>query len=342
MSSAGNVALAGRPFGGIRLDVRRQLVETDRHLLDERFVIALFFDEHVDHRQDKGHVRPRLDRIPLIRLGRRLGEARIEVDQLAPAAVSLDQVDGVGGDEGFGAIGAAHDDEVGIEDIRGRIGAEGSAETLNVGSEAEGGMTNRIRRAVALGQHQEEVLLKALGGDEHRTGAAVFIADLGQVLRHQVEGLLPGGAAPFPFPPFSFANQGVFQAVGVVDGLDPGIAAGTEHVAALHVVGIGVEFVDHPVADPGDDAALVDAHLAAGEDGFIRQLGDLSDFAGFRQGPQDLDLGTYRHSRQGTGGEPQEAAPAQLFVKQARHVDLLFFHAKKRGEADPLPCDADG
>ena len=310
-------ALLGGPLRGVGGNVRDELVEADRHLLHEILVVALFGDNDVDHGENEGHVGPGLDRIPLIGLGRGLGKARIEINQLAHPAVALEQVDGVGGNEGFAAIGAAHDNVIGVENIGGRIGAEGGGEALNVRGETERCVAQGVGRTVTFRHLVEEVVLEGpLGRGENHAGARVLLGDLVKILADQIEGLVPACPPPLPLAALTDPDQRILEAVGIIDHLGPGIAAGAKHGPALDgEIGIGVELVDHPVAHPGDDAAFVDAHAAAGEDILGRQGGDRPDLALLGQGPQDLDLGADCHPGEGAGGDPDKAAATQFFFK---------------------------
>ena len=308
------VALFFGPLGGIGFQVRLQLFEADRPLGHKGCVVPSLADDHLEHRQDEGHVGTGPDRQPLVGLGSGFGKARVEVDQFALAARALEQVDGIGGDQGLAAVGAGHDDVVAVEDVRRRAGAKGGAEPLQIGRQAEGRMAHGVGGAEAFGQLQEEVLLeRSLGGGEHHAGAGVLVRDGLHAARDQVERLLPTGSPPFPFAPLADPDQRVLEPVRIVDDLDSGVAAGAEHAPALDEVRVGIEFVDHAVTHPGDDPAFVDAHAAAGEDILPGHRRRRSDLAGFGKGTQDLDLRTDGHAGQRTGGESQEAPAAQFF-----------------------------
>ena len=64
ISSSGISVSQAAHAGGVILDVFDQPVEAVTVIFDEFGIVAFFFDDHVQHAQDEGHVGPGTDREP--------------------------------------------------------------------------------------------------------------------------------------------------------------------------------------------------------------------------------------------------------------------------------------
>ncbi len=111
----------GGPFGGVIFDGLRHLVEADRVIGYEGFIVALFTDDHLDHSQVEGQVGAGPDWAPLSRLGGGFGEARVQVDDFGAARHGIHQCRGFRGGNGFHQVAAGQNDVVHIAVIAGRL-----------------------------------------------------------------------------------------------------------------------------------------------------------------------------------------------------------------------------
>ncbi len=248
---------------------------------------------------------PGLMGVPLVGLGGGDGEARIEVDQLGFALHHpADEVHGVGGDDALEAIGAGHDHVLAVEQVEARHGAKGGAVGQVHRGQAEGGVADQVGRAEGQTQVLEKDFLEPLGGGPEGGLGAVLRLYRGELLGREVEGLVPGRLLPLPFTSGAYPDQGVLDAVGVVDLLDGRIAAGAEHVPGLRIFGIGIQLADDAPLHHGDGRALVGAELAGG--------GHLAVIVGDRPAlPEVLEaahLGGGGHTGGDAGGLQEQAA----------------------------------
>ena len=75
-------------------------------------------------------------------------------------------------------------------------------------------------------------------------------------------------------------------------------------------IGIGVKFFYHPVPNPGDDAAFIDAHPATCEDIFIFQIGEGNDMFGKGKGTEPFSHNAGTDTGRGACREKHELSPA--------------------------------
>ena len=231
----------GRPLGRLAA----HLVEAQAPLLDERLVVELLLDHHVDEAQRERAVRPRPH--GEVEVGARGGlrDARVDHDQLG--ALRLAVLEPLpGGRRRLGRVRAPDHDA--LADARvGRLVDRVPAVDGGLGDEladaAVPALTDEVRGAEVAGEAPARPVARPLVRAAERRDrlGAVARADLAELGGDLVERLLPGDPLPLVLAAGADALQRVVEAVGVIVQLDAGGALDAELALRDGVLLVAVE-----------------------------------------------------------------------------------------------------
>ena len=198
-----DLADASRALRRPALNEFAKVLEAVHTALQELVVTETLGDDHVCHRVEQGHIRPRLDREMTRRVGRQFDPPRIDHDQMRTAASGLSDA---GADHRvvFQRVGATHENRAGDLDVIERVGREPRTE-----HRLEAGRARRVtdaRTAVDVVRPNDrprellgEVVVfvrRTRGCEDADAVRTVAIDQIPQAARHDGAGFRPGRAPP--------------------------------------------------------------------------------------------------------------------------------------------------
>jgi len=253
-----------RPFRGIVCDELLQGRKAIHILFDIFGVVEFLGDEFIDHGQIEGVVSARTELEIPVGLARGDGRPDIDDRQLAPVVQGVEEVVDLGHIDGFEDVAGLQHDVPGVAEVVDEISASASGHGF-------GGMVHIARAghvviAVVDGpdaMHEGLVQIdEGAGtiGPQHRVGA-VLCDDVLQLFGHIGESLVPTDLAPLALAPFTCTDQGLTDAVRILEQTHPRPAAGAKRSLERRM-GIALDETNLVVLDLDLNGTTDRAHAA--------------------------------------------------------------------------------